>query len=366
MNVERQIRFWLIGLAIMLLALYLLRGVLLPFVAGMAVAYLLDPICDRLEKWGLSRTLATTVLTILFLLLVAVALMLLVPMIVGQLANLVERTPGFAKALREQIASLLAVVESRVDPALMERIQGAFADSANRLFTWVTDMVAGVLSGGAAVANTLSLIVITPVVTFYLLRDWDRLAMTVDSWLPRAQAPVIRELAGEVDKTLAGFLRGQGTVCLLLGVFYAIALSVAGLEFGLIIGLIAGLLSFIPYVGSVIGLLLSVGLAFLQFDDWVRVAAVAAIFFVGQVLEGNFLTPRLVGGRVGLHPVWVIFAILAGGTLFGFVGVLLAVPVAAVVGVGTRFALNRYLDSPYYNAGGDGGSSGGSPGGSSE
>ena len=359
MNVERQIRFWLIGLAVTLIALYLLRGVLLPFVAGMAVAYLLDPICDRLEKWGLSRTSATTVLTVLFLLIVVAALMLLVPMIVGQLANLVDRVPAFAQALREQIASLFAVVESRVDPAVMERIQGAFAESANRLFSWMTDVAAGVVSGGAAVANTLSLVIITPVVTFYLLRDWDRLAKTVDGWLPRAHAPVIRELAGEVDRTLAGFLRGQGTVCLLLGVFYAIGLTLAGLDFGLVIGLIAGLLSFIPYVGSVIGLLLSVGLAFLQFDEWLWIAVVAAIFVVGQALEGNILTPRLVGGRVGLHPVWVIFAILAGGALFGFVGVLLAVPVAAVVGVGTRFALTRYLDSPYYDAGanGDGGSS---------
>jgi predicted PurR-regulated permease PerM len=352
MNVERQVRFWLIGLAVALVALYLLRGVLLPFVAGMAVAYLLDPICDRLERWGLSRTLATTVLTVLFLLIVAVSVMLLVPTIAGQFANLIERAPAFAAAAREQIASLLAMAESRVDPAAMERIQEVLAASANRLFSWVTDVIAGVLSGGAAVANTLSLIIITPVVTFYLLRDWDRIAETVDGWLPRAQAPTIRELAGEVDRTLAGFLRGQGTVCLLLGIFYAVGLSVAGLEFGLIVGLIAGLLSFIPYVGSIVGLLLAVGLAFLQFDDWLRIAVIAAVFFVGQALEGNILTPRLVGRSVGLHPVWVIFAILAGGALFGFVGVLLAVPVAAVVGVGTRFALTRYLDSPYYDAGG--------------
>ncbi len=359
MDVQRQVWFWLIGLAIALVVLYLLRGVLLPFVAGMAVAYLLDPICDRLERWGLSRTLATTVLTIVFLVIVAAALVLLVPVVVGQLANLVERAPAFAKALREQLANFLALAESRIDPAFVERMQGALADSANRLFSWTTEVIAGVLSGGAAVANTLSLIVITPVVTFYLLRDWDRIADTVDGWLPRAHAPTIRRLAGEVDQTLAGFLRGQGTVCLLLGLFYATGLSLAGLEFGLVIGLAAGLLSFIPYVGSIVGMLLSVGLAFLQFDDWLRIAIVAAVFFVGQALEGNVLTPRLVGRSVGLHPVWVIFAILAGGALFGFVGVLLAVPVAAVVGVGIRFALTRYLASPYYDAGG--GPRGGGP-----
>ena len=349
MNLERQARFWLIGLAITLVALYLLRGVLLPFVAGMAVAYLLDPICDRLEKWGLSRTLATTVLTVLFLLLVVAALMLLVPVIAGQLANLVERSPAFAKTLREQISHLLAVVESRVDPAIVERIHAALAGSADRLFSWVTDAVAGVLTGGAAVANTLSLLIITPVVSFYLLRDWDRIASTVDGWLPPATAPTLRKLTREVDMTLAGFLRGQGTVCLVLGIFYALGLTLAGLDFGLVIGVIAGVLSFIPYVGSIVGLLLSVGLAILQFKVLLPVAIVAGIFFAGQALEGYVLTPRLVGRSIGLHPVWVIFAILAGGALFGFVGVLLAVPVAAVVGVGARFALARYLDSSYYD-----------------
>jgi predicted PurR-regulated permease PerM len=244
------------------------------------------------------------------------------------------------------------MVETRVDPVVLEQLKGYLAGSADRLFAWATDMIAGLLSGGAAAANTLSLLVITPVVAFYLLRDWDRIARTVDGWLPRAQAPTLRTLAREVDRTLAGFLRGQGTVCLLLGVFYALGLSLVGLDFGLVIGLLAGLLSFIPFVGSIVGLFLSVGLAVLQFDDWLPVAIVAGVFFVGQGLEGYVLTPRLVGRSVGLHPVWVIFAILAGGALFGFVGVLLAVPVAAVVGVGARFALSRYLASPYYDAGG--------------
>lgn len=353
MTIERQIRFWLIGLAVALVGVYLLRGILLPFVAGMAVAYLLDPVCDRLERWKLSRTWAATVPTVIFLLAVAAALMLLVPAVIGQLARLAERAPAYAQALRGQIANTLAIVETRVDPAVLEKLKGYLAGSADRLFAYATDVVGGLLSGGAAAANTLSLLVITPVVTFYLLRDWDTIARTVDGWLPRAQAPTIRKLAREVDQTLAGFLRGQGTVCLVLGVFYALGLSLAGLDFGLVIGLLAGLLSFIPYVGSIVGLLLSVGLAVLQFDSWLHVAIVAGVFFVGQGLEGYVLTPRLVGRSVGLHPVWVIFAILAGGALFGFVGVLLAVPVAAVVGVGTRFALSRYLASPYYDAGGD-------------
>ena len=352
MRVERQLRFWLIGFAVFLVALYLLRGVLLPFVAGMAVAYLLDPICDRLEAWGLSRTLATTGLTILFLVLAAAAVVLLIPVLAGQVASLLERVPDLIEALRGQSARLLAIVEARVDPAMIERIEGAVAGSADRLVAWGTKFLGQVISGGVALANLISLLVITPVVAFYLLRDWDRIVARVDTWLPREHAETIRERVREVDRTLAGFLRGQGTVCLILGLFYAIALSIAGLDFGLVVGLVAGLLSFIPYVGAIVGLVLSVGLALLQFDDWLRVAIVAGIFFVGQAVEGNFLTPKLVGESVGLHPVWIIFGLLAGGALFGFVGVLLAIPAAAVIGVGVRFALGRYLQSPYYRGGG--------------
>jgi predicted PurR-regulated permease PerM len=352
MTVERQLRFWLIGFAVFLVALYLLSGVLLPFVAGMAVAYLLDPVCDRLEAWGLSRTLATTVLTVLFLVVAVAAIVLLIPVLAGQVASLIERVPDLIEALRGQSARLLAIVEARVDPAMIERIEGAVAGSADRLVAWGTQFLGQVISGGVALANLISLLVITPVVAFYLLRDWDRIVARIDAWLPRDHAETIRERVREVDRTLAGFLRGQGTVCIILGLFYAIALSIAGLDFGLVVGLVAGLLSFIPYVGAVIGLVLSVGLALLQFEDWLRVAIVAGIFVVGQAVEGNFLTPKLVGESVGLHPVWIIFGLLAGGALFGFVGVLLAIPAAAVIGVGVRFALGRYLQSPYYRGGG--------------
>ncbi|MFQ5772936.1 MAG: AI-2E family transporter [Kiloniellaceae bacterium] len=352
MTVERQVRFWLIGLAVFVIALYLLRGILLPFVAGMAVAYMLDPVCDRLERWGLSRTLATTLLTLTFLVLAVAGVLLLVPVVAGQLVSLLRSVPDFVDALRAQFAQLVALVEAQADPAMLMRIETALGGSAERLMAWATDFVGGLVSGGVALANLLSLLVITPVVAFYLLRDWDRIVARVDEWLPRAHAETIRALVREVDRRLAGFVRGQGTVCLILGVFYALGLSLAGLDFGLIVGLVAGLLSFIPFVGATVGLVLSVGLAFAQFDDWARIAIVAAIFFVGQAAEGNVLTPKLVGGRVGLHPVWVIFALLAGGALFGFVGVLLAVPAAAVVGVGARFGIERYMASSYYGGGG--------------
>ena len=356
MTIERHLRFWLIGLAVFLAALFLLRGVLLPFVAGMAIAYLLDPICDRLEGWGLSRTLATAVLTAAFLILALAAFLLLVPVLAGQAVSLLERMPDYLETLRALLARLLAIVEARVDPVLLERIEDAFAGSVEGMVTWATKLLGQVISGGVALVNLISLLVITPVVAFYLLRDWDRIVSQIDSWLPRQHAETIREQARAVDGTLAGFLRGQGTVCLILAVYYSLGLSLAGLDFGLVIGLVAGLLSFVPYVGAIVGLLLSVGLALVQFDAWLPISIVAAVFIFGQLVEGYFLTPKLVGESVGLHPVWIIFALLAGGTLFGFVGLLLAIPAAAVVGVGVRFALDRYLASAYFRGPGDRGS----------
>ena len=347
-SMASQLRFWLILLGVTLICVYLLRGMLLPFVAGMAVAYLLDPVCDRLERWKLSRTWATVVVTVCFVLLCTLVLLLIIPAVVSQIATFVERVPDYASALQREATQALEVLRERLDESSQEKLQSLLRDSADKVFGWVTDVLGGIVSGGVAFFNFVALLVITPVVAFYLLRDWDRMIRKADDSLPRKHQATIRRLAREVDDTLAGFLRGQGTVCLSLAVFYAVGLTLAGLDFGLLVGLIAGFLSFIPYVGSLVGLFLSVGLALAQFDSWVSVAIVAAIFFVGQAIEGNVLTPKLVGDRVGLHPVWVMFALLAGGALFGFVGVLLAVPVAAVVGVGVRFAFDQYRLGPFY------------------
>lgn len=348
MTAERQVRFWFFGLLTFLVLVFLLSSVLLPFVAGMAIAYLLDPVCDRLEAMGASRTLATSIVTLIFIIVVALVLVLLVPLVLGQAARLLENLPGYLEFLREKISTLLTVIEMKLDAQMLDKIRAAVLGSADNVISWISKALVGLLSGGVALVNVVSLLVITPVVAFYLLRDWDRIVERVDGWLPRDHADVIRDLVRQVDATLSGFLRGQGTVCLVLGVFYAIGLSLAGLDFGLIVGMLAGILSIVPYVGSIVGLALSVGLALGQFDSLTGVVIVAAIFFAGQVLEGYVLTPNLVGDKVGLHPVWLIFGLLAGGTLFGFVGVLLAVPVAAVIGVGVRFGLSQYLASHYY------------------
>jgi predicted PurR-regulated permease PerM len=345
-RVSRQRWFWLAVLAVGVLGLYLLREVLAPFVAGAAIAYLLDPVCDRLQRAGLSRTLATTVVTLVFVILVVLLLLLLVPALYHQLVSFIESLPSIVEAVRRRAQPLID--ELREAAGQTGQIRQAAGDFAGRAVNWALQALGGLISGGLALVNILSLVFITPVVTFYLLRDWDRVLAHIDSLLPREHAETIREQARLVNETLAGFVRGQATVCLLLGTFYAVALSAAGLNFGLVIGLIAGILSFIPFVGTIFGFVASTGLAFAQFDDWYRIAIVVGIFFFGQFVEGNFLTPKLVGDRVRLHPVWVIFALLAGGALFGFVGVLLAVPVAAVIGVLTRFAVSRYTASPLY------------------
>ncbi len=353
MSAARQYRFWLAGLLLALIALYLLRAVLLPFVAGLALAYFLDPLCDRLEKWGCGRALATTIVLIGFGVFVVAVLLLLIPLVQSQIVGLVASLPALAAGLVARFEPLLRLANEYLSPQQVADLKSALGSQAGSAVRWIGGALGAVLSSGLALVNILSLIFITPVVTFYMLRDWDRLVARIDGCLPREHAEVIRAQARLIDQTLAGYARGQATVCLVLGVFYATGLSLVGLDYGLIVGLLAGLLSFVPYVGTITGFVTSMGLAFGQFPDWLSIILVLGVFLIGQTLEGYVLTPRLVGDRIGLHPVWVIFALLAGGTLFGFVGVLLGLPAAAVVGVLTRFGLGRYMESTYYRGQGE-------------
>ena len=349
MSDAKRLRYWLGGTLVAGLLVYLLRGALLPFVAGMAVAYFLDPLVDRFETWKLSRSWATSLVTALFFALLVVVIVLLAPVVQGQVVGFADRLPGYLDQARELLLPWLEKGLGRLDLAGPEGVSGKVAGFAFEAADIVAAVLGKLWSGGLAIINILSLIFITPVVAFYLLRDWDHIVDRVDSWLPRHQAPVIRELVTEIDRVLSGFVRGTGTVCLILGAFYALALTLVGLDFGLVIGLGAGLISFVPFVGALAGLVIAGGLALMQFwPDYLHIGLVIAVFAVGQVVEGNFLTPKLVGGRIGLHPVWVIFALLAGATLFGFVGVLLAVPLAAAIGVLVRFGVGRYLTSALY------------------
>ncbi len=337
--------FWVALIAAGFAGLYVLSEVLLPFVAGMAIAYFFDPVVDRCERAGCSRTIGTTIVLIGFLATMAGFVLLLVPVLNAQILRLVEFVPRVFQHLEPIVTPVLDQFDVSTDgTAALKK----FPALAGESLKWAANVLKRLVSGGVAIANVISLILITPVVAFYLLRDWDRMVNRVDGWLPHAQHEVIRAQMTEIDRTLAGYVRGQGSVCIILAVFYAVGLSLAGLDFGLVIGLIVGLISFVPFVGAIVGGLLSVGLAAVQFDSVTPVVVVVAIFVVGQILEGNVLTPKLVGDAIDLHPVWLIFGLLAGGALFGLVGVLLAIPAAAVIGVLTRFALSRYLASPLH------------------
>jgi len=348
MSRDRQNLFWLAGIVAFLFALNALSSVLLPFVAGMAVAYFLDPVADWLEKRGLSRTLSTTVILLAFFVVVGWLVLLLIPVLQTQIIELTHLLPRILNAGQAYIQPYLEELRSELPPEAMESARDFVGDFAGRAIKWVSGVIANLWSGGVAFFNLLSLILITPIVAFYLLRDWDLIIAKLDSWLPRPAAPVIREQLGEIDSTIAGFVRGQATVCLVLALLYGIGLTLTGLKSGLLVGLGAGLISFIPYLGAVVGMMVGVGIALFQYSELAPIVTVGVIFVFGQTLESYVLTPRLVGDRVGLHPVWIIFALLAGGALFGFTGVLLAVPVTAVIGVLVRFSISRYLESPLY------------------
>ncbi len=345
MSLERRLIWWLIGLAIAYAALYALGGILLPFVAGIAIAYLLDPLADRLERAKAPRWAAAGGITLASVLAVVICLLLLAPLLQSQILDFAERIPHYGELVREQAMRLFELVRERLSDEEIKNLRAKIGTFAGQdAVVWLGNLIKGLWGGGMALLNALSLIVITPIVVFYLLRDWDSIIAHVDRLLPQSCAGTIRRQAAEIDQVLAGFVRGQMMVCSLLGLFYGIGLSLIGLDFGLVIGLATGLISFVPYFGMLVGFVAGLGVALAQFDSWQPVAMVAAVFIVGQFIEGNFISPRLVGERVGLHPVWMLFALMAGGALFGFLGILLAVPVAAVIGVLVRFAANRYLD----------------------
>lgn len=349
MSGRNYVLVWFGIFAALIVVVVVLRDILLPFVIGMAVAYLLDPVADKLQRWGMSRTLATTILTVAFLLVIFLGIAFLLPVLQQQIVNLLGNLPSYFATIRDWAKPIIERWMNELDPKDVERLESAVGQFSGRAVQYVLNLIGNIWAGGMALVGFLGILFITPVVTFYLLRDWDSLIKRIDGWLPVAYANTIRTQAREMDLTLAGFVRGTGMVCLVLAVFYGAALSLAGLDFGLVIGIAAGLISFVPYLGSIGGLAVSVGLAMLQFDEGWRVAVIAAIFGVGQVLEGFILTPKFVGDRVKLHPVWVIFGVLAGGSLFGFVGMFISLPVAAMVGVLVRFGISHYLTSPLYH-----------------
>ncbi|MGR3594761.1 MAG: AI-2E family transporter [Limimaricola soesokkakensis] len=342
--IQQQARIWAVIAIVTFVLLWLLGDVILPFLVGGALAYLLDPVADRLERLGLSRAMSVAVIALGVVLIFVAAVLLLIPTLIRQTTQLVQTAPELFSGLRDGLAARFPDLmdESSTIRTQLDAIGAAVQARGGEILN-------SVLSSAMGVINLLVLFVVVPVVAVYLLVDWDRMVARIDELLPREHAPTIRQLAREVDRTLASFVRGQGLVCLILGTYYAVALALVGLNFGLVVGALAGLVTFIPYVGALLGGALAIGLALFQFwGDWVWIGAVAGIFVAGQMIEGNILTPRLVGGSVGLHPVWLLFALAVFGALFGFVGMLVAVPFAASLGVFARFAITRYQQSALY------------------
>ncbi len=352
---KRQTRialFWLGTLAAFVAVLFIFRAILLPFVAGAALAYGLDPVANWMERRKINRTVAALAIVVVILILFVAVFVLVVPVLINQLADFLQQLPSFISRLQTMFGPWLESDWARylgIDAgSLRASLTGFFANGASIMQT----LLSSLLTGGRTVIDIASLLFVTPFVVFYLLRDWHRMIAWIDGLLPRDYADEIRRLAHAMDEKVAAFVRGQMLSGTVLGMFYAAGLMAIGLNYGLLVGLAAGILSFIPYLGFSSGFVASIIIALVQFwPDWIWLVATVAVFMAGQVLEGYVLQPYLIGTRVGLHPVWLLFALFAFGLLFGFLGLLVAIPAAAAVGVLLQFAIERYQASPLFGGG---------------
>jgi predicted PurR-regulated permease PerM len=344
---KRYLLFWILTLVAFVFLLWLLADILLPFVAGLALAYLQVPLADKMERRGMNRTVASLLIVGVVVLVFILLAVFLVPIMAEQGAALLSTIPGYVERLQALLANpgpdwlRHLLNEGDANKTMSELVaQGA---------TYLATVLRSLWSGGKALLSFISVLVIMPVVTFYLILDWHEMVATLDEWVPLPQRETVHELVREIDAAISGFLRGQTGVCLIVGAYYAAALTLLGVNFGLLIGISAGILTFMPYVGSMTGLLIATSVAIGQFwPQWTWIGLVVVVFMFGQFVEGNILAPKLVGDKVGLHPVWLIFAMFAFGYLLGFVGLLIAVPLAAAIAVLFRFGLHRYMASPVY------------------
>jgi len=342
----RQLAFWLVTFVVLGTALWILHDILLPFVTGIALAYVLAPLADRAQGLGMNRTIASLLIVGVLVVSLIILMLLLVPLLLQQGVALISHIPDYFKRVKELIVDTNLPWLSWLGGAESNK---TFSDLVSQVATWLLSFSYSLWTGGKALVSFASVLIVMPVVTFYLIRDWHPMINKVDSWVPLHHRETVRRLAREIDAAIGGFLRGQLGVCLVLGCYYAVGLMLVGLEFGLLIGLVAGVITFVPYIGSMTGLMIAASVAMAQFwPDWQRIVLVVAIFLVGQFIEGNIVSPKFVGERVGLHPVWLIFAMFAFGYLFGFVGLLIAVPLGAAIAVLLRFALRQYFASPVY------------------
>jgi predicted PurR-regulated permease PerM len=350
MTLRNQLLVWAGLLVLTLVLLFVFRSILLPFVIGMTLAYLLNPVVNLLARWSIARPVGALIVLVLVLMLILGLVLALVPLVMAQGVDLIGRLPGYIGDLRGLAQQWVPQLAEWLGPERTTQLQGTLADLLGRGVEIAGSLTAGLAAGGLNLLNTIAVLFITPVVAYYLLVDWEGLIAKVDDLLPRPHRNEIQGVLAEIDRAMAGVIRGQGAVILVLCVYYSTALSVAGVNFGLAIGLIGGLLSFIPYVGFFVGFALSMTVALVQFwpDQWVFILVVLAIYGVGQFLEGNILYPKLVGQSIDINPVWLMFALFAFSLLFGFVGLLLAVPLSAISGVLARYAIRKYQKSSLY------------------
>ncbi|TDX65110.1 putative PurR-regulated permease PerM [Methylosinus sp. sav-2] len=359
-GLDRRLAFWMAAILLVFALFYFLSPVLAPFLAGLALGYLLDPVADRLQALGLSRLGASFVILTVFVVLTAAIVLLVAPVLTRQFSEFIESLPGYLTTLQGLLTRVSREATGDFMRSVYEKLGLPVSDASLDTQKYVNDLASeaarmgaaflkSLVSGGAALVNMVSLVVITPVVAFYILLDWDDMVATLDQLTPPRYRDDVRAIARDIDRALAGFLRGQALVCLFLGLWYSIGLSLIGLNFGFLIGVSAGVLSFVPYVGSITAFVLSIIVALVQgWPDWRLPAMAVAVVSTGLFLDGNVLSPRLVGGSIGVHPVWLMFALLAAGSLFGFTGLLLAAPVAAALGVILRFAVRRYRQSALF------------------
>ena len=351
MSVTRPIVIWIVLFAALFGLIVLLREVLLPFVTGMVLAYLLDPLATRMERLGMSRLMATLTIVALFIVGVVAPIVLAVPVIVRELAHFIDDFPLYVRQLQELATDANRPWLSKIVGEGLGHAERSFGELTSLATDWIGAFLRSVWSGGRGLISVLSLLVVTPIVACYLIYDWNKMVAVVDHWVPPARRETVEALASEVNNTIRRFVLGQGGLCIVLGLFYMVALSLIGLKHGLLIGLVVGLISFVPYLGSLTGLAVSTCVAIAQFwPNWTHILIVPAIFFIGQSLSDYVLSPYLVGRRVNLSPVWVLFALFAFGHLFGFVGLFMALPLAAAIGVLMRFAFSQYYASPLYAA----------------
>ena len=337
--------FWaLVALAIGLI-IALLRDAMLPFAAAFFLAYALDPVVSRFEKFGLSRAMATTVVTGVLALVIVTVFLVVIPFLIDQSLAFAARAPAIAEQLRLMLVQ--SVLADRLRGLVdLQDISGHLSTIMGSAGEWLASLARSLLSGGRAIFGLVSLLVFAPIIAIYLLIDWKQMLKVLDDLVPPSYRPLVHEIVCDIDRSLTGFLRGQSLICLFLGLWYAAGLALVGLNFGVLIGSVAGFLSFVPFLGSAGGLLVGLGFGLVQFwPDYLPIVGVLAVFTSGQVLEGNILSPRIVGGAVGLHPVWLMFSLFAFGSMFGFLGLVIAVPLAATIGVLVRHAVRSYRSS---------------------